>query len=175
MVGVEGQFDHAVPRPYRISYRCIRPKRADRENLFVPTVISATHPEYGSSRMEPVFTTLGQSAGAAAAIAIDEKIAVQDVGYAPLRAVLLVEGQLLDSSTRRDCAAPAYRDHGRRSPCGPGKLSGEGRVVERPAPRPRAAGSRGNRHEGRRHAECTDEDRGLLGVARAGRNGGERR
>ena len=96
MVGVEGQFDYAVPRPYRISYRCIRPKRADCENLFVPTVISATHPAYGSSRMEPVFTILGQSAGAAAALAIDGQIAVQDVDYARLREVLLAEGQLLD-------------------------------------------------------------------------------
>ena len=96
MVGVEGQFDYAVPRPYRISYRCIRPRRADCENLFVPTVISATHPAYGSSRMEPVFMILGQSAGAAAAIAIDEKIPVQDVDYARLREVLLAEGQLLD-------------------------------------------------------------------------------
>jgi hypothetical protein len=96
MVGIEGQFDYAVPRPYRISYRCIRPKRGDCENLFVPTVISATHPAYGSSRMEPVFTILGQSAGAAAAIAIDEKIPVQDVDYARLREVLLAEGQLLD-------------------------------------------------------------------------------
>ena len=96
MVGVEGQFDYAVPRPYRISYRCIRPRRTDCENLFVPTVISATHPAYGSSRMEPVFMILGQSAGAAAAIAIDENIPVQDVEYARLREVLLTEGQLLD-------------------------------------------------------------------------------
>jgi hypothetical protein len=96
MVGVEGQFDYAVPRPYRISYRCIRPQRTDCENLFVPTVISATHPAYGSSRMEPVFMILGQSAGAAASIAIDEQIPVQDVDYARLREVLLAEGQLLD-------------------------------------------------------------------------------
>lgn len=96
MVGVEGQFDYTVPKPYRISYRCIRPKKSDCVNLFVPTVISSTHPAFGSSRMEPVFMILGQSAGAAAAIAIDEKIAVQDVDYAKLRAVLLSEGQLLD-------------------------------------------------------------------------------
>lgn len=96
MVGVEGQFDYAVPKPYRISYRSIRPKKSDCVNLFVPTVISSTHPAFGSSRMEPVFMILGQSAGAAAAIAIDEKVAVQDVDYAKLRAVLLAEGQLLD-------------------------------------------------------------------------------
>jgi len=96
MVGVEGQFDHAVPRPYPISYRCIRPKRSDCTNLLVPTVISATHPAFGSSRMEPVFMILGQSAGAAAALAIDAGSPVQDVDYPRLREVLLGAGQLLD-------------------------------------------------------------------------------
>ena len=96
MVGVEGQFDYAVPKPYPISYRCIRPKKSDCVNLLVPTVISSTHPAFGSSRMEPVFMILGQSAGAAASLAIDDSIAVQDVDYPKLRAVLLQEGQLLD-------------------------------------------------------------------------------
>lgn len=95
VVGLEGQFDHAA-QPYRISYRCIRPKKSDCTNLFVPTVISSTHPAYGSSRMEPVFTILGQSAGAAASLAIDENIPVQDVDYAKLRKILLDEGQILD-------------------------------------------------------------------------------
>lgn len=96
MVGVEGQFDYAVPKPYRISYRCLRPKKEDCVNLLVPTVISSTHPAFGSMRMEPVFMILGQSAGAAAALAIDGGLAVQDVDYARLRAILLKEGQLLD-------------------------------------------------------------------------------
>ncbi|MFM8892537.1 MAG: FAD-dependent oxidoreductase, partial [Planctomycetia bacterium] len=96
MVGVEGQFDHAVPAPYRISYRCICPKRTDCVNLLVPTVISSTHPAFGSARMEPVFMILGQSAGAAASLAIDGNVAVQDVDYSRLRKILLAEGQLLD-------------------------------------------------------------------------------
>ncbi|MFZ9979306.1 MAG: FAD-dependent oxidoreductase, partial [Opitutales bacterium] len=96
MVGVEGQFDYAVPKPYRISYRAIRPKKSECVNLLVPTVISSTHPAFGSSRMEPVFMILGQSAGAAAAMAIDGALAVQDVDYAKLRAILLQEGQKLD-------------------------------------------------------------------------------
>jgi len=43
-----------------------------------------------------VFMILGQSAGAAAALAIEHGIPVQDVEYTQLRAVLLEEGQLLD-------------------------------------------------------------------------------
>jgi len=96
MVGVEGQFDYAVPKPYRISYRAIRPKKSECVNLLVPTVISSTHPAFGSSRMEPVFMILGQSAGAAAALAIEGSLAVQDVDYGKLRAILLKEGQKLD-------------------------------------------------------------------------------
>lgn len=96
MVGVEGQFDYAVPKPYRISYRALRPKRDDCTNLLVPTVISSTHPAFGSSRMEPVFMILGQSAGAAAALAVESSIPVQDVDYPRLREILLKEGQLLD-------------------------------------------------------------------------------
>jgi hypothetical protein len=96
MVGVEGQFDSSVPKPYRISYRCLRPKKSDCVNLLVPTVISSTHVAFGSSRMEPVFMILGQSAGAAASLAIDASIPVQDVDYPKLRQVLLQEGQLLD-------------------------------------------------------------------------------
>ena len=96
MIGVEGQFDYAVPKPYRISYRALRPKRDDCTNLLVPTVISSTHPAFGSSRMEPVFMILGQSAGAAAALAVESSIPVQDVDYPRLREILLKEGQLLD-------------------------------------------------------------------------------
>ena len=96
MVGVEGQFDSSVPKPYRISYRYLRPKKSDCINLLVPTVISSTHVGFGSSRMEPVFMILGQSAGAAASLAIDASVAVQDVGYAKLRELLLKEGQLLE-------------------------------------------------------------------------------
>jgi hypothetical protein len=46
--------------------------------------------------MEPVFMILGQSAAAAASIAIDESVPVQEVDYARLRARLLAEGQILE-------------------------------------------------------------------------------
>jgi hypothetical protein len=45
--------------------------------------------------MEPVFMILGQSAGAAACLAIDEKCAVQQVPYEKLKARLLKDGQRL--------------------------------------------------------------------------------
>ena len=96
MVGMEGQFDYAVPNPYCISCRCIRPKKSDGVNLLVPTVVSSPHPAFGSSRMELVFMILGQSAGAAAGLAIDGSVAIQNVDYNNLREVPLKEGQLLE-------------------------------------------------------------------------------
>ncbi len=61
----------------------------------MPVCLSATHIAYGSIRMEPVFMVLGQSAGTAAVLALDAKVAVQALPYAALRARLDQDGQLL--------------------------------------------------------------------------------
>ena len=45
--------------------------------------------------MEPVFMVLGQSAGTAAVLAIDDGVAVQDVNYTNLRKRLLADKQIL--------------------------------------------------------------------------------
>ena len=91
----EGGFGHPCPRPYPVSYRSIAPARDECRNLLVPVCLSATHVAYGSIRMEPVFMVLGQSAGAAAALAIERGAAVQDVPYEALRERLLEAGQRL--------------------------------------------------------------------------------
>jgi hypothetical protein len=64
-------------------------------NLLVPVCLSASHIAYGSIRMEPVFMVLGQSAATAAAQALDEQVAVQQVDYAKLRERLLADRQVL--------------------------------------------------------------------------------
>jgi hypothetical protein len=91
----EGGFGHHCAGPYPVSYRSIVPKKAECENLLVPVSLSASHVAFGSIRMEPVFMILGQSAGTAAALAIDEKQAVQDIPYAKLKELLLMQGQIL--------------------------------------------------------------------------------
>ncbi len=91
----EGDIQVGVP-PYPISYRAIVPKREQCENLFVPVCLSASHIAYGSIRMEPVFMILAQSSATAAAMAIDARVAVQDVPYGPLRERLLADGQVLE-------------------------------------------------------------------------------
>ena len=57
---------------------------------------------------------LGQSAATAAALAIDEKIPVQDVSYEKLRARLLKDGQILEQSA--SMAIPAGKKLANPSP-----------------------------------------------------------
>jgi hypothetical protein len=73
------------------------PKAAECDNLLVPVCVSSTHISYGSIRMEPVFMILGQSAGTAASLAIDAKVAVQAVPYKKLKERLLADNQKLVS------------------------------------------------------------------------------
>jgi hypothetical protein len=92
----EGNIEISPGRAYPIGYDAIVPKRGEVTNLLVPVALSASHIAYGSIRMEPVFMILGQSAAAAASIAIADKVAVQDVDYAKLRARLIAERQILE-------------------------------------------------------------------------------
>lgn len=92
----EGDVQVSPGGPYKISYQSITPKKADCENLLVPVCVSSSHIAYGSIRMEPVFMILGQSAATAACFAIDDGIAVQEVGYDKLREKLLADKQVLE-------------------------------------------------------------------------------
>ncbi len=92
----EGGFGHGCPVPYPVSYHSIVPKKEECANLLVPVCLSASHVAYGSIRMEPVFMILGQSAGTAAALAIDQGIALQDLAYEKLKKKLQADGQILD-------------------------------------------------------------------------------
>jgi len=120
----EGDVQISSGGTYKISYRSVVPRRAEIQNLLVPVCLSASHIAYGSVRMEPVFMILGQSAGAAACLAIEQSyngsgnnnsgtpgepdlVIVQDVPYSKLRTRLLADGQALDdnSTTLRTEAA----------------------------------------------------------------------
>lgn len=93
----EGNVEARVQAPYPISYRSITPKAEDCTNLLVPVCLSASHIAFGSIRMEPVFMVLGQSAAAAACLAIDEGLSVQEVEYDQLKPILLAGGQVLSN------------------------------------------------------------------------------
>ena len=91
----EGDVQIAVS-PYPISYRSIRPKKSECENLLVPVCLAASHIAYGSIRMEPVFMVLGQSSATAACLAIDGNLCVQEIDFAQLQRRLLDDGQALE-------------------------------------------------------------------------------
>ncbi len=92
----EGDIGVSTQGPYSISYGSLIPQKSDCTNLLVPVCVSASHIAFGSIRMEPVFMILGQSAAAAAALAIEQDIAVQDVDYNELKADLEQKGQILE-------------------------------------------------------------------------------
>ncbi|MBK7403308.1 MAG: FAD-dependent oxidoreductase [Phycisphaerales bacterium] len=96
----EGDIQVSPGGPYPISYDAIVPKRSECDNLLVPVCLSSSHIAYGSIRMEPVFMILGQSAGAAAAIAVECDLPVQTVSYRDLRERLVREGQVLERGAR---------------------------------------------------------------------------
>ena len=91
----EGDIGVSTNGPYQVAYGSLVPKKGHADNLLVPVAVSSSHIAFGSIRMEPVFMILGQSAATAAVMAIDGKLAVQDVPYAKLRERLLQDKQIL--------------------------------------------------------------------------------
>ncbi len=91
----EGDIGVHPEKPYSISLGTLLPKKEECTNLLVPVCVSSSHTAFGSIRMEPVFMILGQSAAAAASLAIDQDIPVQELSYADLKVVLDNEDQVL--------------------------------------------------------------------------------
>ncbi|MFN3150086.1 FAD-dependent oxidoreductase [Bremerella sp.] len=91
----EGDVQVATGGSYAISYRSLIPKQGEVTNVLVPCCLSSSHIAFGSIRMEPVFMILGQSSATAAALAIDQDVALQDLPYPALKAQLEKDGQQL--------------------------------------------------------------------------------
>ena len=78
---------------YTVPYGVIVPKEVD--NLLLPVPVSGSHIGFSTLRMEPCWMALGQAAGAAASIAIDDRCGVQQVSITKLQERLLDEGATL--------------------------------------------------------------------------------
>lgn len=92
----EGEtWELVSPGPYPIAYRSLTPQREQCTNLLVSVCISSSHVACASIRMEPTFMIMGESAGIAASLAVERKVAVQDLDYQELRQRLLAAAQIL--------------------------------------------------------------------------------
>ncbi|MGH9937756.1 MAG: FAD-dependent oxidoreductase, partial [Blastocatellia bacterium] len=94
----EGNMEVQVA-PYQIPYRVLLPKKSQATNLFVPVCFSASHVTYSSLRMEPQYMMIGQAAGVAAKMAIEKKIAAQEVDTAALTAKLRSQRAVMEWKT----------------------------------------------------------------------------
>jgi hypothetical protein len=82
-------------RPLPISYRSLIPKANECTNLLTPTCPSSSHIAYGAIRLEWTFMILGQSAAAAAVLAMERGLSPQQLPYEDLKSVLLKAEQIL--------------------------------------------------------------------------------
>lgn len=87
-----GEFYNPVP-PYQIPYGTLLPREV--ANLLVPVAASASHVGFCALRLEPIWMSLGQAAGHAAALAVKENCAVQRVSVPQLQRRLLADNSAL--------------------------------------------------------------------------------
>ena len=80
---------------YQVPYRSIIPRYKDCTNLLVPVCLSASHVALASIRVEPTWMVLGESAGIAAAVAVESNAPVQKLDYGQLATRLKKRGQIL--------------------------------------------------------------------------------
>ena len=82
-----------VTGPYQIPYGVMVPEKLN--GLLVPVAISATHVAISAVRMEPVWSSLGQAAGVAAAVALNNGSELRDVPVPEVQDILLQQECLL--------------------------------------------------------------------------------
>ena len=82
-----------LTHPYQVPFGVIVPKSVD--GLLVPVAASATHVAFSSLRLEPTWMVLGQAAGVAAHLAIQEQVEPRAVNIVRLQRELLKQDQVL--------------------------------------------------------------------------------
>lgn len=81
---------------YEIPYRCLVPKGVE-QLLAAGRSISGTREAIAATRIMPVCFALGQAAGVAGAIAVQDETSVRDIDISKLTHILLQQGAILSS------------------------------------------------------------------------------
>lgn len=82
-----------ITQPYQIPYRSIVP--ADVDGLLTPVPLSATHIAFSAIRMEPTWMAIGQAAGTAAHMSIEQNLPLRKLPVAGLQRKLIDDGQVI--------------------------------------------------------------------------------
>lgn len=114
---VEGSFPTAINPNGLIGldYRVLLPKRAECTNLMAScNGISVSHPVFSSLRMEPIFQSLGEAAGLAAALSLQDDVPLHDltneVLLPHLRPEKMIPANVLNLSGAAGIATPTNGD-----------------------------------------------------------------
>lgn len=91
-VHLDGFFSHPTA-VYTVPYGVMVPKKVD--NLLFPVPVSGSHVGFSTMRMEPCWMALGEAAGVAASLAIDEATDVRSIPVSELQKKLLDNGATL--------------------------------------------------------------------------------
>ena len=91
----EGNMEVAVT-PYQIPYRIMLPKKTQATNLLAPVCFSASHVTYSTLRMEPQYMMIGQAAGVAAKMALENNVAAQEINTKQLSDKLKSQGAVFE-------------------------------------------------------------------------------
>lgn len=83
-----GEFYNPVP-PYQIPYGVLVANECD--NVLVPVAASSSHVGFCALRLEPIWMSLGQAAGHAAAMAAQQTITTKDIPVSKLQERLLAD------------------------------------------------------------------------------------
>ena len=86
-------LDH-ITIPYEIPFRIMLPQNYN--DLIVPVAASTSHIAFSSIRMEPTWMALGQAAGTAASLALDNNISMKDLPIDLLQKSLLKQNQVIN-------------------------------------------------------------------------------
>ncbi len=102
---LDGIFSYRT-RPYSVPYGVIVPLEV--ENLLIPVPASATHIGFSTLRMEPCWMALGEAAGVAINVSLDEGASVRAANVVEMQRRLLAAGAVL---SYYEDAAPGDRHY----------------------------------------------------------------